>query len=76
MKINRVGKCSTDLEVFATSLLFNIDIWVYLRHFCTRWVGFSCKGLSLDELLKEPTPYGLYIQNVGNHYEPIISLKS
>ena len=76
MGINRAGKWATDLEVFATSLLFNIDIWVYLGQFGTRWVGFSGKGLSLDQLLKEPTSNGLYIQNVRNHYEPMLSLKS
>ena len=62
MGINKVGKWATDLEVIATSLLFNIDIWMYLGPLGTCWVGFSGKGLSLDQLLNESTCNSLYIQ--------------
>ena len=43
MGIDRTGKWATDLEVFATSLLFNIDIWVYLGHFVLDGLGFLVK---------------------------------
>ena len=49
---------------------------MYLEPYGTRWVGLSGKGLSLDQLLNEPTFNGLYIQNVGDNYEPIIFEKS
>ena len=74
--INRLGSWATDLEVFAASLLLNIDILVFLGPSGTRWVGFSGKGSNFGELMKEPIPIGIYIQNLGNLYEPIISVKS
>ena len=74
--MNRLGSWATYLEVFAASLLFNVDMWAFLGPSGTRWVGFSGKGSNFDEVMKEPTPNGIYIQNLGNHYEPIISVKS
>ena len=73
--MNKDGKWATDLEVFATALLLNIDIWVYLGSAGTRWVVFSGKGFGLDEALKNPTATGLYIQNMHCHYEPILAVK-
>ena len=73
--MRKSGKWATDLEVFATALLFNIDIWVFLGPLGTRWIGFSGNGSTFEELVKAPTPNGIYIRNVGNHYEPIISVK-
>ena len=73
--MNKVGSWATDLEIFATFLLFNIDIWAYLGPSGTRWVGFSGRGSTFDQLLKEPTTHGIYIQYLGVHYEPILSLK-
>ena len=69
------GKWAADLEVFATALLFNIDIWVLFGPLGQRWVGFSENGVTFEELIKAPTPNGLYVRNVGNHYESIISVK-
>ena len=40
MGVNRTGKWATDLEVFATSLLFNI----YLGHFGLVGFDFLVKG--------------------------------
>ena len=73
--MNQNGKWATDLEVFATALLFNIDIWVYLGSAGTRWVMFSGNGCRLEDILKMPTSTGLYIQNIRCHYEPILSVK-
>ena len=36
--MKKSGKWATDLEVFATALLFKIDIWVFLGPSGTRWV--------------------------------------
>ena len=72
MGMNKNEKWATDLEVFATALLFNIDIWIYLGPLGTRWASFSGNGSSFDQLMKTPTSDGLYIQNLANHYEPIL----
>ena len=68
--MRKSGKWATDLEVFATALLFNIDIWVFLVPLGTRWIGFSGNGSIFEVLMKAPTPNGIYIRNIGNHYEP------
>ena len=59
-----MGKWATDLEVFAISLLFNIDIGVYptkrVPKYTKFWNSFGwifCQRL--DELLKERTSNGL-----------------
>ena len=73
--MSRPGTWATDLEIFATALLFKIDIWVFLGQEGTRWTGFSGNGYSLAKFLKEPTSNAMYIQNLGCHYEPVLSDK-
>ena len=74
--MSRPGTWATDLEIFATALLFKIDIWVFLGQEGTRWAGFSGNGYSLAKFLKEPTSNAMYyIQNLGCHYEPVLSVK-
>ena len=63
------------MEIFATALLLETDIWVFLGQRGTRWVGFSGYGYNLDRFLKEPTSNGIYIRNLGCHYEPILCLE-
>ena len=69
--VNKTGMSrlswATDLELFASALLFRIDIWVFWGQEGTRWTGFSGNGYSLDKFLKEPTSNALYIQNLGCH---------
>ena len=72
--MNRLRKWATDLEVFATALLLKTDIWVFWGPTGTRWAGFSGHGKKLDTFLNNPTSKGIYIQNLGCHYEPILSV--
>ena len=57
MGMNKNRKWATDLEVFATALLFNIDIWGFLG-----WASFSGNGSRFDQLIKTPTSNDLYIR--------------
>ena len=74
-RMNKIGSWATDLEIFATALLLKTDIWVFLGQGGTRWVGFSGCGYNLDTFLQKPTSNGIYIRNLGCHYEPILSVK-
>ena len=74
-RMNKIGSWATDVEIFATALLLETDIWVFLGQGGTRWVGFSGYGYNLDRFLQEPISNGIYIRNLSCHYEPILYLE-
>ena len=67
----------TYLELFAAALIFKTDIWVYTNDMGNKWMIYSGKGASLDQIIKTPPANeegSLYIRHVSNHYETIIVL--
>ena len=67
----------TDLELFAATLIFKTDIWVYTNDMGNKWMIYSGKGASLDQIIKAPPANekgSLYIRHASNHYEPILVL--
>ena len=67
----------TDLELFACALLFKTDIWIYTSDMGNKWMIYSGKGASLDQVFKRPPANEagcIYINHTGNHYEPVLAL--
>ena len=44
----------TDLELFATALLFKTDIWVFGSDVGNKWMAVSGKGAKLIDALTSP----------------------
>ena len=69
------GIWGTDLELFAASIIFDVDIWVYLGHSIAKWQLFSRSGFDLSKTFESPSNEGIYLMLQGNHYSPILEIK-
>ena len=74
-KMTVPGIWGTDLELFAASILFDVDIWVYLGYSIAKWQLFSRSGFDLSKTFESPSNEGIYLLLKESHYTPILEVK-
>ena len=66
-----------DIELFSMALLINTDIWVNTTEMKNKWMVYSGKGASLEQIMNSPPANdagSCYIKHTVDHYEPILEL--
>ena len=73
--MKRNSTWGTDVELFATALLLQTDVWVFSSDMGNKWMVLSGRGAKLIDTLESP-PVNIagfiYINHNGVHYEPIL----
>ena len=62
------------MELFAASIIFDVDIWVYIGHSIAKWQLFSRSGFDLSKTFESPSNEGIYLMLQGNHYSTYLKL--
>ena len=67
------GIWGTDLEIFATSILFDIDTWLSIfRAFNCKMATIFKAGFDISKTSESPSNEGIYSMLQGNHYSPMV----
>ena len=72
--MKRNSTWGTDVELFATALLLQTDIWIFSSDMGNKWMVFSGRGAKLIDTVESPPVNiagSIYINYNGVHYEPI-----
>ena len=77
-KMDQAREYATEVELFATATLLNTAIWTYSpyarrkKSTLYRWQKYS--PLQQGTTAFEPSPSSIYLNNKGEHFEPVLGL--